>query len=86
MLYIILRFTARLIKSGGGIGPVKPGNLHMQGANSVEMRSVNKIECCENTSLPGYPSGGFIYSLYILPIPYNYVINKNGIYKKGISK
>ena len=25
-----------LIKSGGGTGPVKPGNLHLQGAKSGE--------------------------------------------------
>ena len=32
-----------LIKSGGGTGPVKPGNLQMQGANSREMRRSMRV-------------------------------------------
>ena len=43
---IILRKTEHLIKSGGGNGPVKPGNLRKRGAKSGgdyrEMRLISK--------------------------------------------
>lgn len=36
---MICRQLKSLIKSGGGTGPVKPGNLHQQGAKSGGVNS-----------------------------------------------
>lgn len=38
-MYNVCRQLKSLIKSGGGTGPVKPGNLLMQGAKSGGVKS-----------------------------------------------
>lgn len=42
-LAIIAKKTEHLIKSGGGNGPVKPGNLRVQGAKSGGERKMRLL-------------------------------------------
>lgn len=43
ILAIIIKKTEHLIKSGGGNGPVKPGNLRVQGAKSGGERKMRLL-------------------------------------------
>jgi hypothetical protein len=47
-MYNTRRQLKSLIKSGGGTGPVKPGNLLMQGAKSGGVKSEDEDERSES--------------------------------------
>jgi hypothetical protein len=62
-MYNTCRQLKSLIKSGGGTGPVKPGNLLMQGAKSGGVKSEDEDERSE--SMPAGPPAGFFMLFFI---------------------